>query len=147
VFCQVNFWFAMYVLKEQVKTSKIFLVLPLEGHEYSFPTMSESQLEEAYDNKIQLNDKECEAFKNLWTALIEEDFDRMIKIAKTLSTFPFVLQAVQLQQDKEALKPHVRQLIKELNTHDEKVLYKAFSSQFPMYGYGDLQFRRLLNSL
>ena len=65
LFCQVNFWFVMSLLKNKKKNYQYFLIRPLKRHEYSFGSMSEKELSLAYTQKIELTD--LDKLTQLWS--------------------------------------------------------------------------------
>ena len=153
LFCQVNFWFVSHLLSTSKITKDIFLIRPPVHNQYGFGGLSTEELMQIYQNKQQL--KDIHVFANLWNHYQAGDLVALLKIATTnTKEYPFLRDAVQAHIDRipnenssgrpiETLKI----LIKEFNTTDFSILFKEFSKRESIYGFGDIQVKRMLNSL
>jgi len=159
LFCQVNFWFVSYLLEAHIKGCEIYFVCPNEGNEYSFANMSNSQLTEAYDKASLITSDELTLLSQLWPLYqglnLRNDCQKMNGIAKNLAqNFPFILAAINAQYDRAPDKsgygrPERRllTLMAELNTTDFNEIYCNFSKTEAIYSFGDIQVKRMLDSL
>jgi len=155
LFCQVNLWFVLYLLKKH--KGKIFLVLPNEkaSLEKGFSDMNELELEKAYRNAQLLNTNKKHVLSHMW----ELYQNRQINEAMTLSAqvepeLPFLYPAVKAWQesiphDEYPGKPiaALKEIIAELGTDDFGILYRTFHRRYPIYGYGDLQVKNLIDKI
>jgi len=150
LFCQVNFWFVMSLLKNKQKNYQYYLIRPLKGHEYSFGSMSEKELFLSYTQKIELTD--LDKITQLWSLYQNEDFDILTTIAKKLEgKYPFILEAIQahIQRIPTASSygrpiDSLITIIQELQTNHFGTIFREFLKREPVYGFGDLQVKKML---
>jgi len=151
VFCQVNFWFVVDLLYHRFEDSSFSLVLPKKGCEYSFANMEESDLEEAYENKMDLNLDELKQLSNLWVYYKSANYDSLLSLAKRLGKkFSFILKAVEaIIEDKNnnKVEESLKAIIVDLDTKDFVEVFKEFHRREAIYGYGDLQVKRIFEKL
>jgi hypothetical protein len=153
LFCQVNFWFVMHLLRTTLHNRNYFLVRPKAGSEYSFAGMNESELIEAYKNKTKIEVSESRMIGELWSFYQINDFEKMIKYGEKLnSKFSFLLPAIQAHIDRIPVggKPgRVTQtllnILHDLGTNEFIPVFKEFRKREPIYGFGDTQIKRLLD--
>lgn len=154
LFCQVNFWFVASLLETIKDTNRnVFLVRPKVQTQYGFGGLSQSELLSIYRNKIPL--EHLDEIANLWKSYQKEDIKSLLKIANDLKdTHPFILPAVEahiarLPTENDPGKP-LRTLMKimdELETNEFGLIFTEFCKREYIYGFGDLQVRRLLDEL
>lgn len=151
LFCQVNLWFVMSLLKNH--TGDIFLVLPNETTdlEKGFAGMNERELVRAFRNARLLKSNGRHVLSHLWTMYQDQNINEAITLATQVEPeLPFLLPAVQAWKDaiphgdnlgkpKTALKS----IIAELQTDDFARIYHTFHSRYPIYGFGDIQVQRM----
>ena len=78
LFCQVNFWFVLYLLNYKLNDCSVYLVRPLKGHEYSFGTMNKSQLATIFKERTELSKSEIDKMILLWHSYSKNDLDTLI---------------------------------------------------------------------
>lgn len=151
LFCQLNLWFILYLLKDS--DCNLFLVRPKPTAPYSFATHSTEELNAIFNHRIPLDltDKWFE----LWQFYSRGDFDSLLTKAGSLQEkYPFVYNAViahlertpkenSLGRPKESLL----QIAKELETQDFIPIFKEFCNREAIYGYGDLQVKKMHEEL
>ncbi len=153
LFCQVNCWFALHLLLHSGNSHSIFLVRPPKLTPYGFGGLSTSDLEAQYDNKHQLTN--YEQWKQLWPSYQTESLKELIQIGKELnSEYPFVQAAIQAHLDRIPTansigkpKELLLEIIQELTKKEFGPVFKAFCNRAPIYGFGDLQVRRMFDEL
>jgi hypothetical protein len=154
LFCQVNFWFVMNLLGT-LHNRKFFLVRPKAGSEYSFAEMNESELIDAYKNRMQIELSESRMIGELWNFYQMNDFDKMITNAEKLnSKFSFLLPAIQAHIARIPVdgKPGrviqtLISIINDLETTEFTPVFKEFSNREKIYGFGDAQIKRILEEI
>jgi len=117
--------------------------------------MSDFELREAYQNKTKFEPLEISIFGKFWDLYRKKEVEKMIEIANTLNDrFRFLLPAIvafsELIPANESLsKPvqTVNQLINEFNTVEFDPIFKEFCKREAIYGFSDLQVKRILNEL
>ena len=154
LFCQINLWFVLNMLKNH--TAAVFLVLPPADSPYHFSALSEKKLEETFQSKSHLlTPQEQETLGELWLYFRQENTEKALHLAKSLTVrFPYLVQAVQAWI---AGFPHgdypgkLKATLMELYKNDPKgqfsTLFTEFQKRLPEYGLGDLQVKRMCKEL
>lgn len=149
LFCQTNFWFLVDYMQQRGMRSPLYWTRPPGHTQWGFGGLSDTALEQAFQNSLNL--KNPNQFSKLWTAYQENDLESMIELAQNLEgVFPAVQAHVDRYPDAPQI-PRPQQAIldiyKELQTDDFAVLFRAFCDRQSIYGFGDLQFKRLLDQM
>lgn len=155
LFCQVNFWYTISVLQANQHKNTLFFVPPKSDFPYSFANMHPFDLISAYHHRIPIRDEEQEALGTLWTAYQNRDLDQMHNIAGIYHLkFPFLTSAVEafeasLPTADSPGRPTevILDIIRKYETTDFGTVFKHFCREVPIYGYGDLQVRKLLDEI
>ena len=153
LFCQTNLWFILNLLYERDINTPIYLVRPELHTRYGFGGLNTSELTMLYHKKRVL--KPLKDFADLWTAYKINDLEKLLEIATRLRVkFPFVYSAVEAHMLRLATKNSLGlpketllEIIKEFNTNDFGFIYSEFQKRLPIYGFGDLQVKRLYEDL
>lgn len=151
LFCQTNFWFSIHLLHAHTSITNLYLILPTSTLQYGFGGMNHAALETAYQNKYELQPQEIHGLHTLWLSYQQNQPDTMMEIANNLSpTLPFLLPAVKAHinrlPDATGLGYPERLILalqQDLRTTDFPTIFKAFHKQAAIYGFGDLQVRRI----
>lgn len=153
LFCQVNLWFVIHLLKDSVNRDQVFLLRPKVHTQYGFSNLDETQLTGLYRNKEIL--KNLDDFAELWKRYQNNDTNELLRIAKGLKEpYPFVLTAVEAHIERIP-KPNkldrpsrtLLEIIEELKTEEFGLVFEEFSKRESIYGFGDVQVKRLFNAL
>lgn len=155
LFCQVNLWFVLHLLKTNRKKYQIHLVRPNTGNEYNFGNMNREDLVLAYENKISINSNEFNKLASLWTHYQNNELEKLIASATALKTnFPFLIPAIQAHSNRipkngNPGKPvqTLLEIVDELKTREFAPVFQAFCKREAIYGFGDEQVKRLLIEL
>jgi len=149
LFCQVNLWFTIFVLSKRFTRYAVYLVRPMKAFEYNFGGMSESELIEAFRRKTRIEIGELQQFGQLWINYGQDNRENLIKIAKGLATkYPFLIPAIDAHIDRKAWgrpKKTIAAIIDELETDECGPVFQEFCRRERIYGFGDLQVKRLLD--
>jgi hypothetical protein len=154
LFCQVNFWFVMHLLEKH--KGEVYLVLPEKADlRLGFAELNERQLEEHYRNAKLLTKNEREVIGNLWKMFQAHHIDEAMTLSKQVShELPFLLPAVQAWKDSiphgeypGKPKATIIEIIKDLGTDEFPKVFREFKNRIPIYGFGDLQVKRLLDEI
>lgn len=152
LFCQVNFWFVMHLLAESDNTNDLYLIRPTSSLKYGFGGMNEAALVKAFEQKTKITTTEFQEFSQLWKLYQSNDFEKMIAIGMQLKgKYPFLLPAINAHIERfpkggELGKPSkiILQIKENLKTNEFGPIFKEFCERASIYGYGDLQVKRLL---
>jgi hypothetical protein len=149
LYCQVNFWFCIYLFSEWGFTN-LNLVSPngsREVIEINFGQHTEGDLEQAFHNSIKLNKDDTEHGKNLWLAYITNDLSTFHQLHKYNSpAFANSHFAINLQIERINDPLVVHKLVKSLMSDENDTFNKVwikFQAQYPMYGFGDTQIQNI----
>ena len=145
VFCQVNFWFLASLLKS---ATEVYLIRPKKGAEYSFAHMTNEELALAYQHRMPIKAKELQVLSLLWENCQKGDYQNLPEIAKELpEKYDFVHHAaVAYRQGLEQPRQIIRAIADEIGEEGFGAIFKRFHQEAPVYGLGDLQVKRLLES-
>lgn len=150
LFCQANWWFLLYYLKSL--NAKKYLIRSGDKSPYSFGHLSNEQLTVAFEAKLSLEEEELSQLWQLYATNNTEGFDTINNDLK--KRYPFVGKAFKahleriptdnyLGQPKETLK----KLREERTGSSFGTIFKAFSKEAAIYGYGDVQVQCMLNEI
>lgn len=153
LFCQVNFWFTIYLLQQHIPNASVYLVKPNPPNQYSFGYLSKVELVGLYQQRQLLEKKEVLA--NLWPLYQKNKTDQLLQIAETLvKAYPFLPPAVQahiarIPKEGDIGYPSqvLLEIIDDLGTSDFGPVFRAFKKRAAIYGFGDVQVRRLWEGL
>lgn len=153
LFCQVNFWFVLNLLDKLKETNSIYLIRPETHTAYGFGGLNPSDLVLLYKNRRFLT--EIDKLSSLWDLYKNNETSKLLKTAQELKDiYPFILPAVeahiQRTPDKHGPGRPVRSLIqimKDLDTNEFAPVFREFNKREYIYGFGDLQVKRLFDSI
>ena len=159
LFCQVNFWFVLFLLAKRGNGQQIYFVGPNVGNEYSFGHMSQSELAQAYHDKTAIGDLLLTQLASFWPLYQSQNYAAMMLLAKQLPpSFAFIETAVQAQidrmPDEQGLGKPERMLLAIMKKrHQAKQeltfppVFRDFYEQSKIYSFGDIQVKRLFDDL
>lgn len=151
LFCQANMWFCLHWLSAR-SDLKVFRVFPAPvGAELrwrGFGANSPDQLKEAYENRILLTEEDRELGADLWRAFLTEDISAMKALAITSTEafcdLPEVVKAWEGYPGK--IESFIQQKLQAGATGFGEI-FRAFCRECGIYGFGDLQVKRIYDSL
>ncbi len=155
LFCQVNLWFVINLIYENYKNQQVFLIRPKTNYEYNFGGMNKEELLNEFRNKIKIELFELKELSKLWKLYQQGDCDEMIRIAERLDKrFPFLIYAIKAHRDRLPRDGNLGrptqtliQIMDELNTVEFDAIFREFNRREGIYGFGDLQVKRLFNEI
>lgn len=151
LFCQANMWFCLYWLSAR-SDLKVFRVFPAPvGAEWrwrGFGANSPDQLKAAYENRILLTEEDRKLGADLWDAFRQEDMSAMKALANTSTEafcdLPEVVKAWEGYPEK--IEAFIQQKL-QAGAAGFSEVFKAFCLECGIYGFGDLQVKRIYDSL
>lgn len=150
LFCQVNLWFVLHCLHG--KNVEVYLTLPYPDSPYNFTKLNEKELIDTYESKAHfLNEKEREILSHLWIHFQNQDVFEALTIAESFQErFPFLKPAVEAWRDSIPVGDYpgkpietILKIKEELGASDFSMVFREFQKRLPIYGFGDLQVKRL----
>ncbi|MBD3904021.1 hypothetical protein NAL32_04605 [Chryseobacterium sp. Ch-15] len=138
LFCQVNFWFLISNLN--LDKTKFFRVFPKDT-EKGFAESNENDLLEMFDSAKEINDTERKFISNLW-----KGFQQNNLLKQTSSEIVRNLEELIVANENRfngTLENQIKDIQKTAESFDE--IFKIFNRKYPVYGFGDLQLKRLMN--
>lgn len=153
LFCQVNFWFVVYLLFNSVKDCTVFYIRPAIHTQYGFGGLDGTEIIEAFKERIQIT--EMDKISSLWKSYQNNDTEKLLNTAKELEElYPFVVQAVEahiarIPHENNPGKPaqSLIEIMKELETEEFSPVFREFNKRESIYGYGDMQVKRLFDEI
>lgn len=138
LFCQVNFWFLISNLN--LRNKKILRVFPRDK-EKGFAETNENDLLEMFDSAKEINDTERKLISDLW-----KSFQQINLLKNASSEIVRNLEELIIANENRfngALESQIKDIQKTAETFKE--VFKVFNQKYPVYGFGDLQLKRLIN--
>jgi hypothetical protein len=150
LFCSVNLWYCLHALKDS--GAQVFRVAPvnLEPDDVwkGFAEHGPNDLQTAFDSRIEMTSEDVEQGAELWNAYRKSDRSALRTLGEYRSpALPFLKEVTQAGAEVDKLpKQIVRELRSEgLSTLDE--VFPEFRRRAGVYGFGNLQVQRLLDSV
>jgi hypothetical protein len=154
LFCQVNLWFVCSLLYS--KNVQVNLIRPIGSSlQYGFGGLDKEGLKGALDQKQALTPINVNQFALLWFNYRKQGVERLLKLSVQVhEEFPFVKEAVNahVERDLNDGKPGrpertLLSIMKEKSTNDFGIIFREFYQRVPIYGFGDLQVKRIYGEL
>jgi len=153
LFCQVNFWYTIFLLSDH--EGEIALILPEMDLHTGFSELNPDQLLEAYRNPRILTKNERHILKDLWLLYQKNKVKEAKSLAWTAENeLPFLMPALDAWEESiphgdflGKPKAELLAISKQLKTNEFQYIFREFQRRFPIYGYGDLITRKLWEEL
>lgn len=153
LFCQVNFWFVTSLLRAYAPDSLVFLVRPKIHTHFGFGGLNHKELLDIFEKKVLLSDMDSIAC--LWEYYKTGNIHGLRKQAQVLQDrYPFIVNAVDAHIERI---PHgndpgrpvraLKEIMKDFETNEFGPVFREFNRRESIYGFGDLQVRRLFESI
>ncbi len=156
LFCQVNLWFVSHLIQSgYANTKKIYLVLPKSDLLYGFAALNQNELCKVYEERQALTELEINALASMWQYYRNKDIKSMFDLVDAYrSSLPFLEAAVKAYQESlpdgsglNTPQKVLQEIIKEQEAPNFGAAFRAFAKRLPIYGYGDLQVKRMWDEL
>lgn len=149
LFCQSNLWFLLHYIYRYTDHRDLHLVRPKSHNRFGFGGLSEEELINAFQSSIPLDDGE--KLSELWIAYCQNDFEQLRAIS---NDYAFMIPAVQAHIDRQQDGNNIgrpmeslQKIVSKVGDADFATVFKLFSERESIYGFGDLQVKRLLQEL
>ncbi len=148
LFCQVNMWFCLSLLKST--EAKVFRVMPagLEPDKiwYGFSEMGPDDLSTCFDERVEITSTDIETAVQLWEAFRERDGEWLLRLGEYRSSaFPFLKEVCSAAAE---IKTRPKEIVNELLSNGHTAIediFPEFRKRAGVYGFGDLQVERLIH--
>lgn len=150
LFCQVNYWFCLDLLKGTA--ADVFLVSPIirgDADKWKgYGHLTADDLRSCFAARIPLSADDINRGSDLWHAYRAGDADGLRQLAQIRSgSFPMLGETVEAAITKdERPRAVLREIIDEGIEGFERT-FEEFSKRAGVYGFGDTQVRRILEDL
>lgn len=152
LFCQVNKWFVLYLLQDR-HDCNLYEIRPDARSPYGFSIFSSKELHALFEVRKALPLPNIQT--QLWVPYAEDDLDRLQQLAASLPPkAAYISQAIDAHiarlpsPDSLGLpKETIQAIMEELDTDAFGPVFRAFQERLPIYGFGDLQVKRMWESL
>lgn len=150
LFCQTNLWFCLSLLSG--KDVEIYRAAPVVRSENDlwkgFGGLDADDLEKCFEQRIRLSKDDIRFGKSLWDLFVAKDFQSSdFSELKNRESFPYLNEVCQAAVEIETRpKEKVREIIESGETDFGKVFQK-FGETEGVYGFGDLQVKKIYDSI
>lgn len=142
VFCQLNFWFLLSVVKKDLK---LFRVFPKEESWDGFANLTTTDFENQIDKSIEISEQDIALAKKLWKAFSEDDLEELKKLSSENSK---VFRKLSLIVDSiiDLKSGKIQSELKDLseNYKNFEDLFEEVKLKYGVFGFGDLQVQNLI---
>ena len=150
LFCSVNMWFSLSLLSETEAT--IFRVEPIgldENDRWSgFGRFDATDLKAAFELRTKFTYDEIELGRLLWDAYRRRDSEVLTGLGREEKTcFPYLKEVLTAAAEQDIRPLEVLREIKSHGETDFGKIFVEFKKRAGVYGYGDLQVKRLLDHI
>ena len=148
LFCSVNMWFCLSLIAPTGATG--YRVEPVGLTEESrwdgFGNFTADDLSASCELRTRFARDEIALGRKLWNAYREKDFDALRGLANPeWPCFPYLTEVVAAATEQDIRPTEIIRKIKAGGETDFAEIFKAFKQRAGVYGYGDVQVRRLLD--
>lgn len=155
LFCQANLWFCVFVIYQLGINIKLSHVRPKGPMEYGFGGLDQQELETTLNDKTPISTKEIDLIVSIWRSYQNKEYDSLKQLSiKARASNPWIANAIAAHLDRFVYtgsfglhEQLMLQSISEANQQDFKSVFKIFSSKAAIYGYGDLQAKKIYDKM
>lgn len=150
LFCQVNMWFCLYLLKHT--KAQVYRVEPIvrNGNDAwsGFGNLPVEDLQQCFAKRTKFNKEDLALGVELWKAYQSRNLTNLANLAHTKSDcFPY-LEIVCEAEIEKSFRPQklLRTIISNGETKFDEI-FRQFSKQEGVYGFGDAQLKKIYQDL
>jgi hypothetical protein len=150
LFCQTNMWFCLSLLEKTA--AEVYRVAPITLRKdeawNGFGRMTQDDLKKCFSERLKFGDRDIELGVELWRAYQIQDHARLEALSKTGSAcFPYLEEVCRAEIEKETRPKEVLFELRRQGITDFGKMFVEFKNRAGVYGYGDLQVKRLLQEI
>ncbi len=150
LFCSVNMWFCLWLLRET--GAAVFRVEPAvlkdEERWEGFGYLGFAELQKCYEQRSKFTTREIELGAELWNAFRKNDHEKLIELSKAdQDCFPYLAEVCEAAIERDTRPAEIIAEIQFEGKTDLDEVFPEFKRRAGVYGFGDLQVSRLLDQL
>lgn len=150
LFCSVNMWFCLDQLHDSL--AEIFRIAPgnvsPDDVWKGFGDHAAKDLSSCFESRIQFGKKDIEIGKRLWRAFAERDSEQLKDLGNYRSAcFPFLKEVCEAAIEIDNRPAEIVREIMGSGLNDIETVFPEFQKRAGVYGFGDLQVVRIMESL
>ncbi len=150
LFCSVNMWFCLWLLRET--GAAVFRVEPAvlkdEGRWDGFGYLGFAELQKCYEQRVRFTRKEIELGAELWNAFRKNDHEKLIELSKAeQNCFPYLAEVCEAAIERDTRPAEIIAEIQFEGKSEFDEVFPEFKRRAGVYGFGDLQVSRLLDQV
>lgn len=150
LFCSVNLWFCIAMAKDS--GCPVYRVEPVvnsfEDRWKGFGSVGPDELKKCFEKRIRLTSDDIELGSELWDAFRKDDNIRLAELANVASrAFPYLKEVCDAAVERSFRPEHLLREIMDSGVHEFIDIFAEFSRRAGVYGYGDLQVKRLVDQV
>ncbi len=148
LFCQANLWFTVWLLRNT--DARFRIVYPKIDTEddiwKGFAGLDEGGLKRSFEDRISMSHDDVFLAVGLWESFKDRDWDTLSELGKTeTKAFPTLKQVTKAACEIETRPKESLDAIIEEVGEDFSEIFRLFGEREAVYGFGDLQVKRLLS--
>ncbi|MGB4959315.1 MAG: hypothetical protein WBO36_07555 [Saprospiraceae bacterium] len=157
LFCQVNMWFVLSLIKDRNKNDTINIIHPsylsVEEIWNDFGSATPQDLVNCLNQRVKVTTKDLALGQHLWLAYKNHDLTALKKLSATVSAcFPNLVQICQAHIDRYIFsdgKNRLEMVIKDIinSSNDFNKVFAEFTKREGIYGFGDLQVKKIYDKV
>jgi hypothetical protein len=147
LFCAVNMWFCLSLLRDS--DADIYRVAPVhlgfENRWDGFGNANPEILKKCFTDRVRLSKSDVELGTALWNAFRQRDINELSRLsAEPQPAFPCLDEVGRAAADLDTRPLEIVREIKRDGKHDLKEVFPEFRRRAGVYGFGDMQVKRLM---
>ena len=159
LFCHINLMAVISLLQQKKVKLPLFLVCSgrIKGEQdfKGLGELSESQLLDHFDNKIELNESDIELATSIWKIYCGKDHNLLKPYILKTSSFNYLNSCLKAHLKRfpnsknglDRLEKHILEIIRDNHIKSKHHLLGYVLNYQGYYGYGDIQIKRMIDNL
>ncbi len=150
LFCQANMWFCLELLKDS--EAEIFRVEPMNASPddiwKGFGKYDAARLINCYEGRSRFSKEDIDTGSLLWSAFREGDLAELRRLGEYRSPcFPFLKEVCEAAAELDSRPAEIVRELKAGGLNEIESLFPEFQKRAGVYGFGDLQVERLIETV
>lgn len=150
LFCQTNMWFCLSLL--QKSKADVYRIAPIVESENDvwkgFGSGDSKDLRQSHDQRIKFEEKDVALGANLWRAFQNSDRTELKRLGQTKSAcFPHLETVCRAAVEKDTRPKEILREISASGVSGFNEIFAEFSNRAGVYGFGDAQVKRILQTV
>jgi hypothetical protein len=150
LFCSVNYWFCLSLLADS--TADVYRVAPSVRDDSTkwrgFGTLDAQELIECWNHRVRLTQADLKLGRDLWDVYRHKNIEQLLRLGTAASpAFPYLIDVTEAA---EVIETRPKQIVEEIvaeGAKDFSEVFSQFARRAGVYGFGDVQVKRIFDSL